>query len=67
MKLSDKLNAIANADCFYGESLYAAYESEIITTEKDKRVLSRYMHGSELTADRFHLQDLAIRFAMKGK
>jgi hypothetical protein len=67
MKLSDKLNAIANADCFYGESLYAAYESEIITTEKDKRVLHRYMHGSELSADRFYLQDLAIRFAMKGE
>jgi hypothetical protein len=66
MKLSDKLNAIANDDCFYGESLYAAYESEI-ANEIDKRVLSRYMHGSQLSLDRFHLQDLAIRFAIKGK
>lgn len=66
MKLSDKLNAIANADCFYGEALRLAYESETITTNKDKYMLSRYMHGAELTTDRFRLQDLAIKFAING-
>ena len=66
MKLSDKLNAIANADCFYGEALYAAYEFDNVVTEKDKRVLHRCMHGAELSSDRFRLQDIAIKFSSIG-
>ncbi len=60
MKLSDKLNAIAAGSAFYGEALRAAYETETVS-EKDKQILSRYMHGSELSSDRFRLQDLAIK------
>jgi hypothetical protein len=67
MKLSDKLNAIAAGSRFYGEALWTAYESEKVTTEKDKHTISRYMHGSELMSDYFDLQDLAIRFAQEGE
>jgi len=66
MKLSDKLHAIASGSCFYGEALWTAYESENITTENDKRLISRYMHGSELMSDYFDMQDLANRFAQTG-
>lgn len=66
MKLSEKLNAIANADCFYGKALYSAYELDNIVNEKDKRMLHRYMHGAELRTDRFRLQDLAIKLAGMG-
>jgi hypothetical protein len=66
MKLSDKLNAIAFGSCFYGEALRLAYKSETITTNKDKYMLSRYMHGAELTTDWFRLQELAIKFAING-
>lgn len=66
MKLSDKLHAIANADCFYGEALYSAYELDKVVTKKDKYMLHRYMHGAELTTDRFRLQILAIKLAEMG-
>lgn len=67
MKLSNKLNAIASGESFYGNALYQAIELDDILTTEDKRMLHRYMHGSELTADRFRLQDLVIKLSAIGQ
>ena len=67
MKLSNELNNIAQGYSFNGKALREAYDSETITTTNDRQMLSRYMHGAELSSDRFRLQDLAMQFAMVGK
>lgn len=67
MKLSDKLDAIAAGSSFFGDALYAAYESETITTANDRQMLARYLYGAELTSDRFRLQELAMHFREGGR
>lgn len=67
MKLSIELQNIAQGDSFNGASLREAYDSESVTTANDRQMLSRYMHGAELSSDRFRLQDLAVQFALVGK
>jgi len=58
--LSQRLFDLAQGFYFDGAALRLAHESDIVT-EAEKRVLSRYMHGAELSADRFRLQDIAIK------
>lgn len=66
MKLSHRLQNIADGVYFDGGALREAYDLEHTTTSIDMRMLSRYMHGSELSADRFRLQDLVIQLELKG-
>lgn len=67
MKLSTKLQAIAQGEGYFESALRAAYDSKTIVTSNDKAMLSRYMHGSELAADRLRLQELAIEFSKIGQ
>ena len=66
MKLSHKLQDISDGNYFDGAALWEAYNLDHTTTENDIRVLSRYMHGAELSSDRFRLQDLAIQLHLIG-
>jgi hypothetical protein len=58
--LSERLSDLACGNYFDGAALREAYESELLA-DCEKRVLSRYMHGSELNSDWFSLQDIAIK------
>lgn len=58
--LSKRLYDLAQGEYFDGAALRLAYENDNVTN-KDRHVLSRYMHGAELCNDRFRLQDIAIK------
>lgn len=66
MKLSQRLQNIADGVYFDGEALRLAYELEHSTTSNDRQMLSRYMHGAEVSSDRFRLQDLIVELSSKG-
>lgn len=58
--LSQRLSDLAAGQYFDGAALREAYESALLS-DCEKRVLSRYMHGSELRTDWFSIQDIAIK------
>lgn len=66
IQIAKELEVTANGDSYYGNSLYVALDLPW-ATEKDKQMLHRYLHGSELSTDRFRLLDLAILTRMEGK
>ena len=66
MKLSHRLQNIADGVFFDGGALREAYDLEHTTTANDIQMLSRYMYGSEVTMDRFRLQDLVAELSLKG-
>ena len=66
MKLSHRLQNIADGVYFDGGALREAYDLEHTTTANDIQMISRYMHGAEVTADRFRLQDLIVQLSLKG-
>lgn len=66
MKLSHRLQNITDGVYFDGMALREAYDLEHTTTANDIQMLSRYMHGCELSGDRFRLQDLVIQLELKG-
>lgn len=55
-----ELDEIALGNSYYGNSLYVALDMPV-ADENDKRMLHRYLHGSELLTDRIKLQVLAIK------
>lgn len=64
--LSQRLFDLASGEYFDGAALREAYESELLS-DCEKRVLSRYMHGSELRSDWFSIQDIAIKLNQDRK
>jgi hypothetical protein len=65
-QIAKELEATANGDSYYGNALYVAMDMPW-TTQKHKEMLHRYLHGSELSSDRFMLQDFAILTRIEGK
>lgn len=65
-QIAKELQATAQGDAYYGNALYVALDFPFLT-QKEKACLHRYLHGSELTSDRFQLQDLAIRVLNNGE
>jgi hypothetical protein len=61
-KIADELIATAQGGFYYGNALYVAMD---LAEGKDKEMLHRYLHGSELTSDRIALQDFANRLAQQ--
>lgn len=61
-KIADELTATAQGDSYYGNALYVALD---LAEGKDKEMLHRYLHGSELTSDKFALQEFANRLAQQ--
>ena len=59
-RIAHELEQTAQGYSYYGNSLYVALDIPV-ATDADKRMLHRYLHGSELSTDRIRLQDLAIR------
>ena len=47
-------------DGYYGNALYDAMEMTQ-TTQHDREMLGRYMHGANMKTDHVKLQDLAMR------
>ena len=60
MQLHEKLNAIAQGQIFSESALYEALH-HAVTAGNDKQVIMRYALGINTSADRFSLQDLAVR------
>ena len=61
-KIADELIATAQGNSYYGNALYDALD---VAEGKDKEMLHRYLHGSELTSDRIALQDFANRLVQQ--
>lgn len=59
-RIAFELDATANGISYYGNALYVALDLPEITA-KEKSMLNRYLYGSELSNDRFLLQELAIK------
>ena len=59
-QIAHELEQTALGNSYYGNSLYVALDMPV-ATDADKRMLHRYLHGSELDTDFMRLQDLAIR------
>jgi hypothetical protein len=59
-RIAQELEQTAQGCAYYGNALYVAMDIPV-ADEADKRMLHRYLHGSELLTDRFLLQDLAIK------
>lgn len=59
-KLSQRLQDVAQGEYFDGQALRMAYDSDLLS-EGDKKVIARYMHGSEMSFDRFRLQTIVIK------
>lgn len=57
--LSQRLQDVAQGEYFDGEALRMAYNSDLLS-DGDKKVIARYMHGSEMSNDRFRLQTIVI-------
>ena len=60
-----ELEATAEGISYYGNALYVALDHPA-TTANDRQMLRRYLYGSELSSDRFRLQDLAIKIRFYG-
>ena len=65
-QIAKELEATANGDAYYGNSLYVALDLPW-TTQNDKSMLHRYLLGSELKTDRNRLQDFAILTRFGGE
>lgn len=65
-QIARELNATASGESYYGNSLYVSLDMPWIT-KQDALMLHRYLHGSELSSDRFKLQNLAILIHSKGE
>jgi hypothetical protein len=65
-QIAKELEATANGDSYYGNALYVALDLPW-TTQNDKSMLHRYLHGSELKTDRNRLQDFAILTRFGGE
>ena len=61
-KIAKELQATADGNSYYGNALYVALDHPE-ATKNDKQMIMRYLYGSELLADRFRLQDLAIKIS----
>lgn len=59
-RIAQQLEQTALGNSYYGNSLYVALDMPV-ADENDKRMLHRYLHGSELLTDRIKLQELAIK------
>ena len=59
-RIAWELERTAMGDGYYGNALYVAMDMAQ-TTQTDREVLHRYMHGSNLKTDHVKLQDLAMR------
>jgi hypothetical protein len=59
MRLSDKLQAIAQGETFSCQALHDAINHPV-STRNDCLMLNRYLYGANRAADRFTLQRLAI-------
>jgi len=65
-QIAKELEATASGDSYYGNALYVAMDFPW-ATQKHKSMLQRYLHGSELSGDRFTLQEFAILTRFEGK
>jgi hypothetical protein len=65
-QIAKELEATASGCSYYGNALYVAIDLPW-ATQKHKEMLHRYLHGSELSSDRFTLQDFAILTRFEGK
>ena len=64
MSFSNLLSRIAQAETYSEAALrYAMWHPA--ATQYDVQMLDRYLRGAETSADRFRLQDLAIRVYTK--
>lgn len=59
-RIAWELERTAMGDGYYGNALYVAMDMAQ-TTQTDREMLHRYLHGSNLTTDHVKLQDLAMR------
>lgn len=58
-QIAKELQATAQGDAYYGNALYVARDLPE-TTANDKQCLTRWMHGTQTSDDRFRLQDIVI-------
>jgi hypothetical protein len=59
-RIAQELDQTAQGYSYYGNALYVAMGMPGVTDD-ERRMLHRYMNGSELTTDRLRLQELAIK------
>ena len=59
-RIAWELERTAMGDGYYGNALYDAMEMTQ-TTQHDREMLGRYMHGANMKTDHVKLQDLAMR------
>lgn len=58
-QIANELQATAQGDAYYGNALYVARDLPEVT-HNDKACLTRWIHGTQTSADRFRLQDIVI-------
>lgn len=65
-QIANELQATAQGNTYYGNALYVALDFPFLT-RNDRDCIHRYLHGSELSSDRFRLQDIAILIKNNGE
>lgn len=59
-QIASELGRTALGESYFGNALYVAMDIPALTQD-EKRLLHRYLHGSELSMDHVKLQDLAMK------
>lgn len=59
-QIARELRATASGEAYYGNALYVAMDMPGLT-DAERRLILRWLDGSQSGTDRFRLQDVAIK------